>query len=128
VVEGNVARMRDGSGGQLLASAARAGDECREVAHALIERATVAAHVVREYRLPDGGAQPGGGERAADDVGEDAIEGALDLAKAGEGVAGIECGREDDTVDRQEVAPVGEEVLIEAPAAGTALGETGVIA
>ena len=78
--------MRDGPRRQFLACAGRAGDERGEIAHARVQRAPVAAHVVREDGLPHRGAQPGGGHRTADDVVEDLFEGALDLAEAGEGV------------------------------------------
>ena len=39
--------------------------------------------------LPDGRAQPRGGQRSADDVAKNLLEGALDLAEAGEGVARV---------------------------------------
>ena len=57
VVERHVARFGDGARREFLAGAGRAGDQGRELAHARVERAPVAAHVVGEDRLPDRGAQ-----------------------------------------------------------------------
>src|SRR5206468_1108745 len=53
---------------------------------------------------------------------------ALDLAKAGEGVAGIVPGRKVDAIDIEEMPPVGEEVVIEAPAVFFGgVGESGFV-
>src|SRR5205809_226440 len=56
-VEGDVAREADGARDHLLARPRRADDQRGDVVHPLVERPPVAAHVVREDRLPDGGAQ-----------------------------------------------------------------------
>ena len=111
IVERHVARLRDGARHQFLAGAGRAGDQRGEFAHARVERAAVAPHIVREDGLPDGGAQARRGHGTADDVAEDLLEGALDLAEAGEGVARIVRRR-----DRTEVSAIGQEVVVEAPA------------
>src|ERR1017187_3292054 len=54
-----------------------------------------------------GGAGAAGRHGAADDVAEHLLEGALDLAEAGEGVAGIVTGGQAHGVDVEEAAPVG---------------------
>ena len=95
------------------------------VAHARIQGAAVAADVVREDGLPDGGAQAGGRHGAADHVAEYLLEGALDLAEAGEGVTRIVAGGEVHALDVEKVLPVGQEVVVEAPARGIALGRGG---
>ena len=84
--------MCDGARRHLFTGARRSRDQRGEIAHARVQRAAVAAHVVREDRLPDGGAQPRRGHGAADDVAKDLLEGALDLAEAGEGVDRIVTG------------------------------------
>ena len=97
-----------------------------ELAHAGIEGAAVAPHIVGENGLPDGSAKAGGGHGAADDVLKDPLEGALDLPEAGEGVARVVSGGEADALDLEQAAPVLEEVAIEPPAgARLALGERG---
>ena len=103
IVEGHVAGLRDGARDQFLAGAGWAGDERGELAHARVERAAVAADIVGEDGLPDGGAQARGRHGAADDVAEYLLEGALDLAEAGEGVAGIVAGGEVHALDVEEV-------------------------
>src|SRR5689334_2027991 len=85
-VEGDVAGEADGAGDELLAGAAWADDEGGEFAHVIEEHAQIAAKVGGEDRMPDGGAQLGGGHRAADDVAEDEMKCAADLKKAGEDV------------------------------------------
>ena len=121
IVERHVARLRNGARHQFLAGAGRAGDERGELAHARVQRAPVAADIVREDGLPDGGAQPRGRHRAADDIAEDLLESALDLAEACERVAGLVARRKAHAVDLEEVAPIGQEVVVEAPACGIRL-------
>ncbi len=73
-----------------------------------------------EDALPDAGAQSRGRQRTADDIAQDLIEGPLDLAEAGEGVARIV---EEFVAGRQaqrrleEVTPVRQKFAIELPAA-----------
>ena len=116
VVERDVARLRDGARHQLLSGAGRAGDQRRELAHARVQRAPVAPHIVREDGLPDGRPQPRRRHGTADDVAEDLLEGPLDLAEAGEGVARVVAGRQAHSLDLEEVAPVGQKAVVESPA------------
>ena len=58
-------------------------------------------------------------------VAKNLLESALNLAEAGERVAGIVAGGEAYAVDMEEVAPVGQEVVVEAPSGGVALGGGG---
>ena len=59
IVKGNVARFCDSLRGEVLAGARRTGDECGEIAHAGVQRSTIAPHVVCENGLPNCGSQPG---------------------------------------------------------------------
>ena len=116
-VEGDVAGAGDGAGDEFLAGAGGSRDEGGEVVHALVEGAPVAAHVVGEDGLPDGGAEAGGGHGASDDVEEDVVERALDLVKAREDMAGSETGFEGFAGQEEGAVPVGEELAVELPAA-----------
>ena len=129
LIEGGKARFGDGPCGEFLAGAGRACDESGEFAHAREQSAAEAVHIVGEDGLPDGGAQARGGHGAADNVAEDELESALNLAEAGKGVPGVVAGREANTLNAEEVAPVGEEAVVETPAAWGVGGgaEAGVI-
>ena len=106
--------MRNGARHQLFPGARRARNKRREIAHARVKRATVAAHVVRKNGLPDCGSQPRRRHRAADNVAEDLLEGALDLAKARESVCWVVSSGKVHVL-QQEVPPVRQEVAIENP-------------
>ena len=58
--------------------------------------------------------------RAADDVAKNLLEGALDLAKAGEHVARIVPRLESGAIKK--APPIGEVLLVEAPSAGSSAG------
>ena len=92
------------------------------LAHARVQRAPVAAHVVREDRLPDRCPQARRRHGAADHVAKHLLERALDLPVAGERVARIVAGGEAHAVDVEEVPPVAEKAVVETPAGGIGLG------
>src|SRR5687768_10736431 len=70
VVERHIARERDRARDELFARTGWTMDQGGEFAHLLIERPTVASHVVSEDRLPDRGPEICGRLRISDDVGE----------------------------------------------------------
>src|SRR5579871_495449 len=117
-VERHVPGFRNGARHQFLSGARGARDQRGKFAHARVERAPVAAHVVSEDRLPDGGTQPRGRHRAADDIAEYLLERALDLPETGEGMARIVAGGEMDALDFEEATPVVAEACVKAPAGG----------
>ena len=102
-VERDVAGEPNRAGHQLLAGPGRSGHERRDVVHPTVERAPVAAHVVREDRLPHVPPQLRGGPGRADDVAEDEVERAADLEEAGEQVRRVHVPRPADAVEVQVV-------------------------
>ena len=121
-VERNVARKRDGPGHQFLARARGSGHQRGDIVHPAEERALVASHVVREDRLPHGGAQVGRGTRPADKMTVDEVEGAADLVETGKQVRGVPAARQADPVNRQVVPHVAAEALVAREPAPAARG------
>ena len=92
-IEGDVAAHGNALGHQLLARARGAGDQHGQIAHSVIERPPVAAHVVGEDRLPHGGAEASRRHRPPHDPVECEVEGSADLVLAGEEVGDVLVGQ-----------------------------------
>ena len=119
-VERDVAGEPDRPGHQLLAGPGRSGHERGDVVHPTVERAPVAAHVVREYRLPHVPPQLRGGPGRADDVAEDEVERAADLEEASQQVRRVHVPRPADAVEVQVVPYVPAEPRVECQPAAAA--------
>src|SRR5262249_35508798 len=104
-------RARD----QFLACAGRTGDQGGELAHLRVKRPAIAAHVVREDRLPDAGAQTCCRHRVPDDVVVDVVERSLNLPVTGEDMRGLQCAGKGLTGNYAKLFPVRQERAVERP-------------
>src|ERR1019366_6559123 len=112
VVERHVARFRDAPRHQFLARPRGSRNQRRELAHARVQSAPVAPHVVREDGLPHRPAQSRRRQRTADDVPEGDVERPLDLPETRERVPRIPFVGEPYAVDREAVPQVRQKLVV----------------